>query len=352
MANYVKATNFTAKDSLITGNPAKIIKGAEIDDEFNAIATAIATKPDSNSPTLTGIPVAPTAIAGTNTTQIATTAFVQAATDVSRTYSNLQTFKDTTFEVVDDADATKKLNLQLSDITTATTRTLTIPNKSGTIALASDIAIASVLTTSSGVYAASGSSTVTVTITAHGRSVGDIVYLNFTSGTLVDGYFTIVTATTNSFTITYGSSQTASGNVTGYYSNLGTVALASPDEAIAGISTTRATTPAGVSAAITAKINSGTIGSGQTWSDQSGSKTNNVQYTNSTGKPIMVGLGYGRSAACQVYVDGVYIAGLYHDGNNNSAAYYSFIVPTGSTYQVNSTNWSLDSGAHKWSELR
>lgn len=78
MANYVKATNFTAKDSLLTGNPAKIIKGAEIDDEFNAISTAIATKPDSNSPTLTGIPLAPTAIAGTNTTQIATTAFALA----------------------------------------------------------------------------------------------------------------------------------------------------------------------------------------------------------------------------------------------------------------------------------
>lgn len=80
MSNYVKATNFTAKDSLQTGNPSKIIKGAEIDDEYNAIATAIATKPDANSPTLTGIPVAPTAAAGTNTTQLATTAFTTAAT--------------------------------------------------------------------------------------------------------------------------------------------------------------------------------------------------------------------------------------------------------------------------------
>jgi len=79
MSNYVKATNFTAKDSLQTGNPSKIIKGAEIDDEFNAIATAIATKPDSNSPTLTGVPVAPTAPAGTNTTQLATTAFATTA---------------------------------------------------------------------------------------------------------------------------------------------------------------------------------------------------------------------------------------------------------------------------------
>jgi hypothetical protein len=79
MSNYVKATNFTAKDSLLTGNPAKIIKGAEIDDEFNAIATAVATKPDSNSPTFTGVPVAPTATAGSNTTQLATTAFTTAA---------------------------------------------------------------------------------------------------------------------------------------------------------------------------------------------------------------------------------------------------------------------------------
>ena len=79
MSNYIKATNFTAKDSLLSGNPSKIIKGAEIDAEFNAISTAINTKPDANSPTLTGVPLAPTAIAGTNTTQIATTAFATTA---------------------------------------------------------------------------------------------------------------------------------------------------------------------------------------------------------------------------------------------------------------------------------
>jgi hypothetical protein len=77
MANYVKATNFYTKDALSTGNPAKIIKGAEIDDEFNAIATAVNSKADTTSPTFTGTPLAPTATAGNNTTQIATTAFVQ-----------------------------------------------------------------------------------------------------------------------------------------------------------------------------------------------------------------------------------------------------------------------------------
>lgn len=76
MANYTKATDFAAKDALTTGDSAKIVKGTEIDDEFNAIATAINSKANTNSPTLTGTPLAPTASAGTNTTQIATTAFV------------------------------------------------------------------------------------------------------------------------------------------------------------------------------------------------------------------------------------------------------------------------------------
>jgi len=78
MANYTKATNFTAKDGLPTGNSGKIVKGTEIDTEFTAIASAISSKADLNSPALTGTPTAPTASAGTNTTQVATTAFVVA----------------------------------------------------------------------------------------------------------------------------------------------------------------------------------------------------------------------------------------------------------------------------------
>lgn len=79
MANYTKATNFASKDSLLTGNPSKLIRGSEIDSEYNAISTAIATKADTNSPTFTGTPTAPTASAGTNSTQLATTAFVTSA---------------------------------------------------------------------------------------------------------------------------------------------------------------------------------------------------------------------------------------------------------------------------------
>lgn len=54
MSNYTKTTNFTAKDSLPSGNPSKIILGAEHDTEFNAISTAIASKADSANPIFTG----------------------------------------------------------------------------------------------------------------------------------------------------------------------------------------------------------------------------------------------------------------------------------------------------------
>lgn len=79
MSSYVKATNFATKDTLPTGDSNKIVKGTEIDNEFNAIAGAISSKADLASPSLTGTPSAPTASFGTNTTQLATTAFVTAA---------------------------------------------------------------------------------------------------------------------------------------------------------------------------------------------------------------------------------------------------------------------------------
>ena len=79
MTNYTKSTNFASKDSLASGNPLKIVKGTEIDSEFNSIATAVATKADSISPTFIGLPTAPTAAIGTSSIQLATTAFVTAA---------------------------------------------------------------------------------------------------------------------------------------------------------------------------------------------------------------------------------------------------------------------------------
>ena len=79
MSDYSRLYNLTIKDGLPSGNSGKVIKGAELDAELNAVAAAIASKSDINSPTFTGTPAAPTATFGTSTTQLATTAFVQAA---------------------------------------------------------------------------------------------------------------------------------------------------------------------------------------------------------------------------------------------------------------------------------
>ena len=49
MSNYTKTVNFAAKDALTTGDANKVVKGTEIDTEFNNIATAIATKIDTTS---------------------------------------------------------------------------------------------------------------------------------------------------------------------------------------------------------------------------------------------------------------------------------------------------------------
>lgn len=86
MSNYTKSTDFAAKDALASGNAGKIVKGTEIDTEFNNIATAVATKADSASPTFTGTPALPTGTTAVtqsssdNSTKLATTAFVQAVT--------------------------------------------------------------------------------------------------------------------------------------------------------------------------------------------------------------------------------------------------------------------------------
>ena len=49
MSNYIKTTNFASKDSLPSGNPAKIVKGTEINTEFDNIAVASATKLNSST---------------------------------------------------------------------------------------------------------------------------------------------------------------------------------------------------------------------------------------------------------------------------------------------------------------
>jgi hypothetical protein len=54
LTDYVKSTNFAIKDGLASGNAAKVVKGTEIDVEFNNIASAISSKLDASNPTISG----------------------------------------------------------------------------------------------------------------------------------------------------------------------------------------------------------------------------------------------------------------------------------------------------------
>ena len=68
--------------------------------------------------------------------------------------------------------------------------------------------------TQTGTYSQSGT-TVTITIANHGLAIGDVVTIDYTSGSATDGDFAIVTQpTVNTFTVTAASSATNSGNVT------------------------------------------------------------------------------------------------------------------------------------------
>jgi len=101
MSDYTIAVNWAGKDGLSDSNAAKVISGADFNSEFTTVRTAINSKADLNGNasesftldngtvagtltvgetlTVTGIPTIPTANAGTNTTQAASTAFVTAA---------------------------------------------------------------------------------------------------------------------------------------------------------------------------------------------------------------------------------------------------------------------------------
>ena len=94
MSAYTLAVNWSGKDGLSDSDAAKVISGSDFNSEFTTVRTAVNSKADLNGDagesfaidnatvagtlTVTGVPTIPTAAAGTNTTQAASTAFVEA----------------------------------------------------------------------------------------------------------------------------------------------------------------------------------------------------------------------------------------------------------------------------------
>lgn len=116
MSNYTQTTNFATKDALASGNPLKIVKGTEINVEFANIATAVATKVDSSSGTISGATITTSTI--DSSTIGATTPSTGAFTTLSA--SGVTTLSNAVLPVID--------NIKLGYTTTATaagTTTLT-----------------------------------------------------------------------------------------------------------------------------------------------------------------------------------------------------------------------------------
>jgi len=123
VSNYTKSTNFAAKDSLPSGNAGKVVKGTEINTEFDNIATAIATKADLNSPTLVTPNLGtPSAAVLTNATGLPLTTGVTGTLPVANGGTGATTFS---------AGALLK-GAGTSAITTATAGTDYAPATSGT----------------------------------------------------------------------------------------------------------------------------------------------------------------------------------------------------------------------------
>ncbi len=73
MANYTKTTNFLAKDSLVSGDTNKRIRGSEIDTELTNVQTAVNSKLDSSAFTASNITSGTLAIAYGGTGSSSTT---------------------------------------------------------------------------------------------------------------------------------------------------------------------------------------------------------------------------------------------------------------------------------------
>ena len=145
MSNYTKTTTFDTKDALASGDPNKTIRGSELETEFDAIATAIATKYDSATTALAAIAQATVAFATSTLTWTSQHIFNGALTfgaavnAADQTLSRpiikdyAETKQDVTAAASTTIDITNGNVVKLSQDTNITTLTISNPSPTGNL---------------------------------------------------------------------------------------------------------------------------------------------------------------------------------------------------------------------------
>lgn len=212
MSNYTKSTNFAVKDGYTTGDPRKVVKGTEIDDEFNAISNAIASKVDSTDPVFSSVDINGGTIDNTaigNSTP-ASGSFTTLAASGATTLSN-------TLTVAGDAEFTSTGQIKVPRGTTAQRAN----NKIGSIRFNDTTG------TFEGVRAITGqtissitNSSLTATLTtasAHGLSTGNFVTVSGAVPSAYNGEYAITVTGANTFTYTMTTTPAGSATTLGSY---------------------------------------------------------------------------------------------------------------------------------------
>ena len=212
MSDYTKSTNFAVKDGYTTGDSRKVVKGTEIDGEFNAIASAIASKVNSTDPVFTTVDINGGTIDNTTigVSTPSTASFTTLAASGNATLGG-------TLAVTGNADFTSTGYIRVPKGTTGQRAN----NKIGSFRFND--------TTSGfeGVKSIAGqtinsitNSTLTATLTtatAHGLTTGNFVIVSGAVPAAYNGEYAITVTTSTAFTYTMTTNPAGSASTLGTY---------------------------------------------------------------------------------------------------------------------------------------
>jgi hypothetical protein len=212
MSDYTKSTNFAVKDGYTTGDPRKVVKGTEIDTEFNAIASAIASKVNSTDPVFSSVDI--------NGGTIDNTA-VGASTPSTGSFTTVTVSSNTTLggtlNVTGNAEFNSTGQIKVPRGTTGQRAN----NKLGSFRYNDTTGGFEGVKAISGVTISSiTNSTLTATLTtatAHGLTTGNFVVVSGAVPSAYNGEYAITVTSSTEFTYTMATTPAGSASTVGSY---------------------------------------------------------------------------------------------------------------------------------------